>query len=53
MAKYRTYRTTMGRKVRVRMSPEEVAARSLYRIALVVIPFISSVLMMYVWVKVI
>ena len=51
--KYRTYKTTMGHKVRVRMSPEEVAARWLYRFALVAVPFISSALMFYVWVKVV
>lgn len=51
MKGYRTYKTTMGHKVRVRMSDEEVAARSLYRIAVVVIPFLTSALMMYVWVR--
>lgn len=51
--KYRTYKTTMGHKVRVRMSQEEVAARWLYRFALVVVPFISSAALFYVWVKVI
>lgn len=49
--KYRTYKTTMGHKVRVRMSQEEVAARWLYRVALVVVPFISSAALFYVWVK--
>ena len=52
MAKYKTYRTTMGRKVRVRMSDEEVAARWLYRFALVAVPFISSVLLTVVWMAV-
>lgn len=51
--RYKTYKTTMGHKVRVRMSDEEIAARWLYRFALVVVPFISSALMFYVWVKVI
>ena len=49
--RYRTYKTTMGRKVRVRMSDEEIAARWIYRFALVAVPFISSALMFYVWVK--
>ena len=48
--RYRTYKTTMGRKIRVRMSNEEIAARWLYRFALVTVPFISSAVMFYVWV---
>ena len=51
--RYRTYKTTMGRKVRVRMSDEEIAARWLYRFALVAVPFISNAALFYVWVKVI
>ena len=53
MRGYRTYKTTMGHKVRVRMSEEEIAARWLYRFALVAVPFISSALLMFVWVKVV
>ena len=49
--KYRTYKTTMGHKVRVRMSNEEIEARWLYRFAMVVVPFISSAALFYVWVK--
>ena len=52
MTHYRTYKTTMGHKVRVRMSDEEVAARWLYRFALVAVPFISSVLLTVVWMAV-
>lgn len=51
--RYRTYKTTMGRKIRVRMSDEEIAARWLYRFALVAVPFITSAAMFYVLVKVI
>jgi hypothetical protein len=42
----------MGRKYRVRVTSEEAAARWLYNVALVVVPFVSSALMFYVWVKV-
>jgi hypothetical protein len=49
---YRTLKTTMGRKYRVRVTSEEAAARWLYNVALVVVPFVSSALMFYVWVKV-
>ena len=53
MKGYKTYKTTMGHTVRVRMSQEEVAARWLYRFALVAVPFVTSALMFFVWVKVI
>lgn len=53
MTVYRTYKTTMGHRIRVRMSQEEVAARWLYRFALVALPFVSSALMFYLWVEVI
>jgi hypothetical protein len=52
MKGYRTLKTTMGRKYRVRVTSEEAAARWLYNVALVVVPFVSSALMFYVWVKV-
>jgi hypothetical protein len=49
---YKTLKTTMGRRYRVRVTSEEAAARWLYNVALVVVPFVSSALMFYVWVKV-
>jgi len=49
---YKTYKTSMGHKVRVRMSQEEIAARWMYRFGLVVIPFVTSALLFFVWVKV-
>jgi hypothetical protein len=52
MKGYKTLKTTMGRKYRVRVTSEEAAARWLYNVALVVVPFVSSALMCYVWVKV-
>ena len=48
---YKTIRTSTGHRIRVRMSDEEIAAKTLYNIALVVLPFVSSVLMFWVWVK--
>ena len=51
MKGYRTVRTTTGHRIRVRMSEEEIAANTLYNIALVVLPFVSSVLMFFLWVK--
>lgn len=41
---YKTLRTTMGRKYRVRMSEDEVAERDMFRLAIVVLPFVTSVL---------
>lgn len=46
---YRTMKTTMGRKYKVRITEDEVAERIMFRIAIVVLPFVSSVLMMAVW----
>ena len=51
MTGYKTIRTSTGHRIRVRMSDEERAARTLYNIALVVLPFVSSVLMFWVWIK--
>ena len=52
MKGYKTLKTTMGRRYRVRITSEEAAAQWLYNVALVVVPFVSSALMFYVWVKV-
>ena len=49
--KYKTIRTSTGHRIRVRMSDEERAARTLYNIALVVLPFVCSTLMFFLWVK--
>ena len=53
MRGYKTFKTTMGHKVRVRMSEEEIAARWLYRFAVVTLPLLTSVLFIYIYVKVI
>ena len=52
MNKYRTFRTTMGHKIRVRMSDEEIAERELFHMVLVALPLVTSALMFFLWVKV-
>ena len=47
--RYRTFKTTLGRKYKVRMTQDEIAEQELYRLVLVTLPFISSILMMVVW----
>ena len=51
MSQYKVMKTTMGRKYKVRMSEDEIAERDLYRMAVVILPLISSVLMFLIWVK--
>ena len=51
MKGYRTFKTTMGHKVRVRLSDNEIAERILYRIAIVTLPFVASAGMFFLWVK--
>lgn len=52
MNKYRTFKTTMGHKIRVRMSDEEIAERELFHMVLVALPLVTSALMFFLWVKV-
>lgn len=47
--KYRTFRTTMGRKYKVRMTDDELAERELFNIVLVLAPFLGTILLMAVW----
>lgn len=47
--KYRTFKTTMGRKYRVRMTDDELAEQELFHITLILVPFLSTVLLMAVW----
>ena len=51
MNKYRTFKTTMGHKIRVRMSEDEIAERELFHIVLVALPLVTSALMFFLWVK--
>lgn len=48
---YRTYKTTMGRKYRMRITEDEKAERELYWLAVTVLPFITAAGMMLLWVK--
>ena len=49
MTKYKTFKTTMGRKYKVRMSKDEIAEQELYRLVLVTLPFVGSILLTVVW----
>ena len=49
MKGYKTFKTTMGHKIRVRMSEEEIAERQLFHIVIVLFPFAFSVLMAAAW----
>ena len=49
---YKTFRTTMGHRIRVRMSAEEIRERKLFRAAVILMPFIGSALTFFLWVKV-
>lgn len=51
MSHYKTVRTTMGHKIRVRMSEQEVMERRLYWAAVTILPFVGSALMFFVWAK--
>lgn len=51
MSQYKTVKTTMGHKIRVRMSEQEVTERRLYWAAITILPFIGSALLFFVWAK--
>ena len=51
MSQYKVLKTTMGRKYKVRMSEDEAAERELFRLSVMLLPLISSVLMFLIWVK--
>ena len=46
---YKTMKTTMGHKYRMRMAEDEVAERDLFRLAVVTLPFLGTVALMAVW----
>ena len=46
---YRTYKTTMGRKYRMRVAEDEAAERELFHIALAMVPFLGSILLSVAW----
>ena len=52
MKEYRIEKTTMGHKIRVHMSEEEIMEREIFHMAVILLPFIFSALMFFIWVKV-
>ena len=50
--KYKVLKTTIGRKYKVPMSEDEIAEREIFHMAVVLLPFIFSALMFFIWVKV-
>ena len=51
MKEYRTFKTTMGHKIRVKMSEEEREELELFHMVLVALPLVTSALMFFLWVK--
>ena len=51
MKRYRVMKTTMGRKYLVRMSDQEVIDQRIYHAVLFILPFITSAIMFWLWVK--
>jgi len=51
MKEYRTFKTSMGNKVRVRMTESEIAERELFHIVLIALPLLASAGMFLLWIK--
>ena len=51
MKGYKTFKTTMGHKIRVKMSDEEIQERETFHALVILMPFIGSALMFFLWVK--
>ena len=49
MRKYKTIKTATGKRITVKISQEEAEAARMYSWALVVLPFVSSVLLCVLW----
>ena len=49
MSQYRVMKTTMGRKYRMRMAENEASERELFRIVVVLLPLLASVLLTAAW----
>ena len=52
MKGYKTIKTTLGHKIRVKMSEEEIQEREMFNALVVLLPLIGSALMFFLWVKV-
>ena len=48
---YRTYKTTMGRRYRMREPYDARMERILFRVGIVVLPFVAAAGMMLIWIK--
>ena len=48
---YRTYKTTMGRRYRMREPYDARLERILFRVGIVVLPFVTAAVMMLIWIK--
>ena len=49
MKGYKTFRTTMGHKIRVKMSDEEIAERELFHMILFLLPSLTFILFAAAW----
>lgn len=49
MKGYKTFRTTMGHKIRVKMSEDEIAEQELFHIVIVLLPSLAFVLFAAAW----
>lgn len=49
MKGYKTFRTTMGHKIRVRMSEQEIAERQLFHMVVVLLPSFVFILFAVAW----
>lgn len=52
MKGYKTIKTTLGHKIRVKMTEEEIQEREMFNALVVLMPLIGSALMFFLWVKV-
>lgn len=51
MKRYMKLKTTEGHRYLVRMTDEEITARRIYNAVLVILPFVTSAVMFWLWVK--
>ena len=49
MKGYRTFKTTMGHRIRVKMSDEEIAERELFHMILFLLPSLTFILFAAAW----
>ena len=49
---YKTIKTTMGHKIRVPMSEQEIFEKQLLALMMTLFPFVATALMFWLWIKV-